>query len=199
MMDERVAVVAPNAGGRSPRLADRVANKKPAASRQKWRCQCVLVSSQPELHSAIVKLGCPSNLHFLSGVRRTCRACSNSNGPSADKLNIEGSNGPWASGKVFVPTIGFGVKERALPMVTARAATTQASRMEALAELSDSFCSEKPLPNSKTFLTRNCPISTALTPGGPPAFDRRKAKRIVVQKTNSVTFTMVSTSGEGLV
>jgi hypothetical protein len=146
MVDERVAVVAPNAGGSITTGCHRVGNKtrrikdKMNSGNAYW------------FHPNLIPFGdretwLPFDLHFIKAAVAP-RAWFNANGLS-DKLNVEGSMVTWRAAREVYDWLG--VKERCVQWYREGGHDQGAQDWKALADFADFIFFEKPLPDSKAF------------------------------------------------
>jgi dienelactone hydrolase len=146
MMDERVAVVAPNSGGSITTGCHRVGNKtrrikdKMASGNAYW------------FHPNLTPFGdretqLPFDLHFIKAAVAP-RAWFNANGLS-DKLNVEGSMVTWRAARVVYEWLG--VKERCGQWYREGGHDQGAQDWKALADFADFILFDKPLPQPKAF------------------------------------------------
>ncbi len=146
MMDDRVAVVAPNAGGSITTGCHRVGNgsryikDKMNSGNAYW------------FHPNLIPFGdretrLPFDLHFIKASIAP-RAWFNANGLS-DKLNVEGSMVTWRGARVVYDWLG--VKERCAQWYREGSHDQGVSDWKALAEFADFIFFEKPLPNPSSF------------------------------------------------
>ncbi len=146
MVDERVAVVAPNAGGSITTGCHRVGNKtrrikdKMNSGNAYW------------FHPNLIPFGdretwLPFDLHFIKAAVAP-RAWFNANGLS-DKLNVEGSMVTWRAAREVYDWLG--VKERCAQWYREGSHDQGAQDWKALADFADFIFFEKPLPDSKAF------------------------------------------------
>jgi dienelactone hydrolase len=146
MMDERIAVVAPNSGGSITTGCHRIGNKtrliknKMAGGNAYW------------FHSNLTPFGdqetkLPFDLHFIKAAVAP-RAWFNANGLS-DKLNVEGSMVTWRAARVVYEWLG--VKERCAQWYREGGHDQGAQDWKALADFADFIVHDKPLPDPKTF------------------------------------------------
>ena len=146
MMDERVAVVAPNAGGSITTGCHRVGNgtrrikDKMNGSNAYW------------FHPNLIPFGdqetrLPFDLHFIKAAVAP-RAWFNANGLS-DKLNVEGSMVTWRAARVVYEWLG--VKERCAQWYREGGHDQGEQDWKALAEFADFILFDKRLPNPKAF------------------------------------------------
>ena len=146
MIDERVAVVAPNAGGSITTGCHRVGNKtrsikdKMASGNAYW------------FHPNLTPFGdretkLPFDLHFIKAAVAP-RAWFNSNG-LGDKLNVEGSMVTWRAARVVYEWLG--VKQRCAQWYRDGDHDQGEKDWKALADFSDFIFFDKPLPDPKAF------------------------------------------------
>ncbi|HIE97462.1 MAG TPA: hypothetical protein EYQ63_10705 [Fuerstia sp.] len=146
MMDERVAVVAPNAGGSITTGCHRVGNKtrrikdKMASGNAYW------------FHPNLTPFGdqetrLPFDLHFIKAAVAP-RAWFNANG-LGDKLNVEGSMVTWRAARIVYEWLG--VKERCAQWYREGGHDQGARDWKALADFADFIFFDKPLPDPKAF------------------------------------------------
>ncbi len=146
MMDERVAIVAPNSGGSITTGCHRVGNKarsikdKMAGSNAYW------------FHSNLTPFGdhetrLPFDLHFIKASVAP-RAWFNSNG-LGDKLNIEGSMVTWRAAREVYDWLGL--KEHCAQWYREGGHDQGAQDWKALADFADFILFDKPLPEPKSF------------------------------------------------
>jgi dienelactone hydrolase len=146
MLDERVAVVAPNSGGSITTGCHRVGNKtrlikdKMASQNAYW------------FHPNLTAFGdretqLPFDLHFIKAAVAP-RAWFNANG-LGDKLNVEGSMITWRAARVVYDWLG--VKERCAQWYRDGGHDQGVRDWKALADFADFIFFEKPLPEPDTF------------------------------------------------
>lgn len=146
MMDERIAVVAPNAGGSITTGCHRVGNKsrrikdKMAGKNAYW------------FHPNLTQFGdretqLPFDLHFIKASVAP-RAWFNANGRS-DKLNVEGSMVTWRAARVVYDWLG--VKQRCAQWYREGGHDQGVQDWKALADFADFIFYDKPLPDANTF------------------------------------------------
>ncbi|MDA7878315.1 hypothetical protein N9B39_02065 [bacterium] len=146
MMDERVAVVAPNAGGSITTGCHRIGNRtrrikdKMASGNAYW------------FHPNLIPFGdretrLPFDLHFIKAAVAP-RAWFNSNG-LGDKLNVEGSMVTWRAACVVYDWLGE--KKRCAQWYREGSHDQGVQDWEALADFSDFILFNKSLPEPKTF------------------------------------------------
>jgi len=146
MLDERVAVVAPNAGGSITTGCHRFGNKtrrikdKMNSTNAYW------------FHPNLIPFGdhetsLPFDLHFIKAAVAP-RAWFNANG-LADKLNVEGSMVSWRAAREVYDWLG--VKERCAQWYRDGGHDQGSKDWKALADFSDFILFKTPLPNEKTF------------------------------------------------
>jgi len=146
MMDERIAVVAPNSGGSITTGCHRVGNRtrrikdKMASVNAYWYHPNLTPFGDRE-----TKL--PFDLHFIKAAVAP-RAWFNANGLS-DKLNVEGSMVSWRAARVVYDWLG--VKERCAQWYREGGHDQGEQDWKALAEFADFILFDKRLPNPKAF------------------------------------------------
>lgn len=169
MLDDRVAVVAPNAGGSITTGCHRVGRNrsirdKMASSNAYW------------YHSNLIPFGgqetrLPFDLHFIKAAIAP-RAWFNANGLS-DKLNVEGSMVTWRAARVVYDWMG--VKEKCAQWYRDGGHDQGAKDWKALADFSDFIFFDKPLPDSKSFYQEPWPeIPAHFSWSAPPVFHEEK-------------------------
>jgi dienelactone hydrolase len=146
MMDERVAVVAPNSGGSITTGCHRVGNKS-----RSIKDKMVSVNAY-WFHPNLTPFGdretrLPFDLHFIKASVAP-RAWFNSNG-LGDKLNVEGSMVTWRAASVVYDWLG--VKERCAQWYREGGHDQGEQDWKALADFADFILLEKPLPDPETF------------------------------------------------
>ncbi|HBV62242.1 MAG TPA: hypothetical protein DEF45_04390 [Rhodopirellula sp.] len=146
MLDKRVAVVAPNAGGSITTGCHRFGNKsrrikdKMNSTNAYW------------FHPNLIPFGdqetrLPFDLHFIKASVAP-RAWFNANGLT-DKLNVEGSMVSWRAAREVYDWLG--VKERCAQWYRDGGHDQGSQDWTALADFADFIFFEKALPNAKTF------------------------------------------------
>lgn len=145
MMDERVAVVAPNAGGSITTGCHRIGRNRSIKDKMKslnayW------------FHPNLIPFGdretrLPFDLHFIKAAIAP-RAWFNANGLT-DKLNAEGSMVTWRAARVVYHWMG--VKEKCAQWYRDGGHDQGTEDWKALADFADFILFDKPLPEPKSF------------------------------------------------
>ena len=152
MLDQRVAVVAPNAGGSITTGCHRFGNKsrrikdKMNSTNAYW------------FHPNLIPFGdqetrLPFDLHFIKASVAP-RAWFNANGLT-DKLNVEGSMVSWRAAREVYDWLGM--KERCAQWYRDGGHDQGPQDWKALADFADFIFFETPLPNPKTFFQEPWP------------------------------------------
>ncbi len=146
MLDERVAVVAPNAGGSITTGCHRFGNK---TRRIKDKMNSI---NAYWFHPNLTPFGdhetyLPFDLHFIKASVAP-RAWFNANGLS-DKLNVEGSMISWRAAREVYDWLG--VKDRCAQWYREGGHDQGSRDWKALADFADFIFFKKPLPNPETF------------------------------------------------
>ena len=147
MMDERVAVVAPNAGGSITTGCHRVGNQA-----RRIKDKMAKLNAAYWYHPNLIPFGdretqLPFDLHFIKAAVAP-RAWFNANGV-VDKQNVEGSMVTWRAARVVYEWLG--VKERCAQWYREGGHDQGARDWKALADFADFIFFDKPLPDPKSF------------------------------------------------
>ena len=147
MMDERVAVVAPSAGGSITTGCHRFGNDTRLV-----KPKMAHLNSGYWYHPNMIPFGdretrLPFDLHFIKAAVAP-RAWFNSNGLS-DKLNVEGSMITWRAARVVYDWLG--VKDRSAQWYRKGGHDQGAEDWKALADFADYVLFAKPLPDRNDF------------------------------------------------